>query len=462
MASLERYGGPIRLVPSPEGVQTQGINPQTGQWENLVRATEENTMPGIRPGSDQFFASQVQGLPGFTVDTGTGKEAGGDAFGDFLVKAAMAGVSAGALGGFSALTGGGAGAAAGGAAAADPLAFASGGGMAPVGAGAGGLGGGTGLTGGTLGGGGGTGLGLTAPATLGTGAPSLGFGLTPDQVGAFGGLGGGTAEAASGIANTAAGGGSFLGGTSAGSLGTGLAGLGTAGGLSGIGNLGTGASSLLSGLSSATGGAPGAAPGGGGPSVGSTIPGLLALAYAAQQPGADTSQLQSILAGLQGNQNPLIQAAQAPLLQSQAAGYGDLLQSQGNRGIRGSSFGDTDIANFLSTTGQGIANAGANAAQGSLALQGNLAGQISGLGLQNQQIKNNLYGTAFDVLGRGLNPGSYGAAGSTGTTGASTGGLDINALLRSLGGGLGSIGSGIGSGLASLGSGLGSFFGGLA
>ena len=112
---IERYAGPIRLVPSPEGVQTQGMNAQ-GQWENLVRATEDNTMPGVRPGSDQFFASQVQGLPGFVPDSGTGQEpSNGGGFGGFMndygtliVGGALGGIAAGAAaaGGGAAASGG--------------------------------------------------------------------------------------------------------------------------------------------------------------------------------------------------------------------------------------------------------------------------------------------------------------------------------------------------------------------
>jgi len=142
--------------------------------------------------------------------------------------------------------------------------------------------------------------------------------------------------------------------------------------------------------------------------VGSTVPGLLALAYADRQPGIDTSGLEGVLGKLGGNQDAVIKAATDPLQMNIAAGYGDLLQSQSLRGIRGSSFGNTDIANYLSTTGNTLANAGANAAEGSLQLQGNLAAEIAALKNQAQQTKNALFGRAFDTLGRGLNPKSYG------------------------------------------------------
>jgi hypothetical protein len=124
----------------------------------------------------------------------------------------------------------------------------------------------------------------------------------------------------------------------------------------------------------------------------------MALNYANSQ---QNSGLDNIVSQLAGNQNAVVKAATDPLQANIAAGYGDLLQSQGLRGIRGSSFGNTDIANYLSRTGTALANAGANAAEGSLALQGNLTQAA-------QNAKNNLFGRAFDILGRGLNPSGFG------------------------------------------------------
>ena len=139
------------------------------------------------------------------------------------------------------------------------------------------------------------------------------------------------------------------------------------------------------------------------------LPGVMALGYAASQPNLDLGQLNNISGQLAGNQNAVIQAATDPIQRNIAAGYGDLLQSQALRGIRGSSFGDTDIANYIADTGRALGNAGANAAQGSLGLQSDLATNIAQLQNQRQQLKNQLYGTAFDVLGRGLNPQGYAA-----------------------------------------------------
>lgn len=157
--------------------------------------------------------------------------------------------------------------------------------------------------------------------------------------------------------------------------------------------------------------------GGFGDTAARVAPGLMALGYAGSQTPIDTGQLNAILGSLGGNQDAIVKAATDPVNKNIAAGYGDLLQSQALRGIRGSSFGNTDIANYIGTTSNALANAGANAAQGSLALQGNLAGNIATLRAQSQQMKNSLYGRAFDVLGRGLNPQGY-----AGTTNISTGG----------------------------------------
>ena len=216
-----------------------------------------------------------------------------------------------------------------------------------------------------------------------------------------------------------------------------------------LGGMWDGASNFVNGLSLPNGN-----------NGGSIIPGTMALTYAAAQPNLDLSNLNNIMGGLQGNQSAVVKAATDPLQQNIAAGYGDLLQSQALRGIRGSSFGDTDIANYLSTTGNALANAGANAAEGSMALQGDLATNIAKLQNIRQQTKNQLYGQAFDVLGRGMNPQGYtnniviggGGAPTTSSRGSNAG---IGALL---GAGLGSVVPGVGT---ALGAGLGGIVGGL-
>ncbi len=148
--------------------------------------------------------------------------------------------------------------------------------------------------------------------------------------------------------------------------------------------------------------------GGNGASLGSILPGVLALGYASQQQGIDTSKLSGVFDAAGANAPLFTQAAIDPVQKNIAAGYGDLLQSQALRGIRGSSFGATDIANYMDTTNRTLGDVGATAAQKSLGLQGDLASQIAQLQAQSQQMKNSLYGRAFDVLGRGLNPKGYG------------------------------------------------------
>ena len=192
------------------------------------------------------------------------------------------------------------------------------------------------------------------------------------------------------------------------------------------------------------------------------LPGAMALGYAASQPSLDLGQLNNISGELAGNQNAVIQAATDPLQRNIAAGYGDLLQSQALRGIRGSSFGDTDIANYIGDTGRALANAGANAAQGSLGLQSDLATNIAQLQNQRQQLKNSLYGTAFDVLGRGLNPQGYAANfGLVNPTGMPTVGAQPNRLQSLMGAGnslLGDFGTSLGGVASSIGHALGSIF----
>lgn len=281
-----------------------------------------------------------------------------------------------------------------------------------------------------------TGADAATPSIMASGDAGIGSGsaFAGDTVSGMGGGVGLTAPAAGG--GTLGAGGMISGGAStlAPSLGAGssLGGMGT---LSNLGSVAGGLGSLFgSGGSSGILGSLGDIASG---SM-SLLPGTLALNYARNNSGIDTSNLSSILGGLQGNQNAIISAATDPLQRNIASGYGDLLQSQAARGIRGSSFGDTDIANYLANTGSALSNAGANAAEGSLSLQGNLASQIAQLNNQSQLQKNTLYGNAFDALGRALNPAGY--AGSTNIGGTNTGSTSgISQLLT----GLGSLGKGL-------------------
>ena len=104
---------------------------------------------------------------------------------------------------------------------------------------------------------------------------------------------------------------------------------------------------------------------------------------AASQPNAYLPQLQQTFNAAGANAPLFVQASQNPLLQSQAAGYGDLTQSLAQRGLGGSSLGATALGNFMDVTNRGIADAGTRAAQTALGLQGSLAGTMGGLS-QNQ------------------------------------------------------------------------------
>jgi hypothetical protein len=284
----------------------------------------------------------------------------------------------------------------------------------------------------------------------------MGIGDT-SGLGGGGGLFGGFSNADMGIADTVGGAGGAAGGAAGGlpswlgpaaSAGSRLLGGGAGGAMQGGG--GNPFMNFLTGQ-------------GGGPSLPGLAPGVAALQYARQQTPVDTSQLQSVFNQAGANAPLFVQAAQDPLKQAQAGGYGDILNSQAQRGIRGSSFGDQSIANYMTDTNRGIADAGTNAAQAALGLQGQLGGQISNLNALSQQMKNNLYGRAFSSLGQGLNPTpgmggggvpGMGGGGIPGMGGAAGG---AGGFLSNLG--LGGVGSAFGNGLSSIGSGLGNMFG---
>src|SRR5574340_1066684 len=138
-----------------------------------------------------------------------------------------------------------------------------------------------------------------------------------------------------------------------------------------------------------------------------TVPGYLALDYAKGHTPVDLTNLNDTYNGVVGNRGGYLDSVTNPLRQRIASGYGDMLQSQGLRGVRGASFADQAIGDYLSSAGSSLSSARSGAMVGSLALQGGLAGDIAKLTGQNQSIKNNLYGRAFDILGRGVNPPGY-------------------------------------------------------
>jgi hypothetical protein len=135
--------------------------------------------------------------------------------------------------------------------------------------------------------------------------------------------------------------------------------------------------------------------------LGGTVPSALVGNWAMNQK-PDLGPLYQTYNASAANAPGFIQAAQTPLLESQAMGYGDLLQSQAQRGIRGSSFGDRDIGQYLTTTNRGIANAGTNAAEAALGLQGTLAGRIPQAQSQSLAAIAPILGGSLAGIGQGL------------------------------------------------------------
>jgi len=189
--------------------------------------------------------------------------------------------------------------------------------------------------------------------------------------------------------------------------------------------------------------------------AGSALPGIAALTYANSQPGINVSPLtstidqiggmnadsqQSVLQRMQdagasqaANAPLFVQAAVDPVQRNIAAGYGALQQSQALRGLGGSSFGDTSLANYMDQGNRTLANAGATAAQAAgqlqnqnLGLQGTLSSgiynsqlarllgqgglqqQVISLQNQAQKNKNDLFGRAFSAFGRSAGGGGLG------------------------------------------------------
>jgi len=111
-------------------------------------------------------------------------------------------------------------------------------------------------------------------------------------------------------------------------------------------------------------------------------------AYSPQVGQAMTEALknyQNLYGQIGANQGGFVNAQIAPMQQSNALGYGNLLQEQGLRGVRGSSFGNQDIANYQNLANTNIANQTANALMQSYGLLGGVNQGISGIGNQLAQ-----------------------------------------------------------------------------
>lgn len=87
-----------------------------------------------------------------------------------------------------------------------------------------------------------------------------------------------------------------------------------------------------------------------------------------------TGDYDNLLGEVTGNESNYVRSQINPLLQAQATGYGNMLESQGARGIRGSSFGDQALTNYGVDTGRGIADATAKALEGSYGLRSGIVG----------------------------------------------------------------------------------------
>jgi hypothetical protein len=130
-----------------------------------------------------------------------------------------------------------------------------------------------------------------------------------------------------------------------------------------------------------------------------TAPGLLALNYAKNQDPFDMSRLENLYGkfGEDPFHNPNLLSYD---LQS-GQGRNKLQSSLTQRGVMGSSFGNFDLGSY--DTLRGLGRSGI-VGQG-LTQQAGIANNILQAQVQERALKNQLYGRAFDVLGRGVNPG---------------------------------------------------------
>lgn len=90
----------------------------------------------------------------------------------------------------------------------------------------------------------------------------------------------------------------------------------------------------------------------------------------------DNPELRDVFARLGLNTTDYINSVSNPQEQMLKQGFGDLTRSLNQRGIAGSSFGNTEIGNYQSAMANSLANTRAGALQGSLALQGQIGGNL--------------------------------------------------------------------------------------
>lgn len=145
-------------------------------------------------------------------------------------------------------------------------------------------------------------------------------------------------------------------------------------------------------------------------------PGYAALQFAQNQGGIDSTPFDtSNLSSLYDKAGALTDPATSSALQGfdlrTGQARGELLDSLSKRGVMGSSFGNYDLANFDTST-----QAQRGKLVGDLGLQGittqrGIAGDILGAQqvlrqqqLQQQAVRNALFGRSFDILGRAVSP----------------------------------------------------------
>jgi len=92
-----------------------------------------------------------------------------------------------------------------------------------------------------------------------------------------------------------------------------------------------------------------------------------------------------------GANSNYVQSMVNPTIQTNASQYGNLMQDQANRGVRGSSFGDQSISNFTNAANTNVANTQAQAMQNQFGMQNYLLGGMTGIGNQyNAQAQSSL------------------------------------------------------------------------
>ena len=139
----------------------------------------------------------------------------------------------------------------------------------------------------------------------------------------------------------------------------------------------------------------------------SAAPFLLALAEANRQ-GGDIDQtigrLRELEGSVSGNASPYMNAVLNPYDKETVTGRAALLQDQGLRGVRGSSFGDQGLNSYDYTRGVGRGDIASKALLGSTALQGNLIGSELDAITKRNTNRNLLLGAGLSASGRLFQP----------------------------------------------------------